>query len=177
MNTQFLIITGDKRAGKTTYIKNLIRLLKKNNRDFFGFYSENVIFENKLIGYDLVDAKTKISIPFLREADNQSHIDIGRFSINKEAIYIGNENIRKGISFNSGVAIFDEIGRLELMNEGWFEALNLLIKANTVEKVLITIRKEFLENIIRHFCIKNFKVIDVQETICSDKVLEEFLNF
>jgi len=55
--------------------------------------------------------------------------------------------------------VIDEIGPLELNNEGWAKQLKLLL--NTDKEIFITVRTALVQRVISFFDLKNFMVINI----------------
>ncbi|MEN8116485.1 MAG: nucleoside-triphosphatase [Bacteroidota bacterium] len=165
-----LIITGDIGSGKTTCIKNLAEKLQKQNITVSGFYSSRVMRKNKAIGYDIVDISTRQTKKLLRTSGNGSQNKIGRYFIYPEGLKAGEMALQRD---SSQIVIVDEVGKLELEGNGWSTHLKHVVK-NHKGYFLLSVRKEVIKEVIKHFNLSPKKIIDIEKDNCSD--LEELIN-
>ena len=73
--------------------------------------------------------------------------------------------------------IIDEVGRLEMRNKGWGPAINGILNKPD-QKVLMTVRREFVEKVIDKWSIKAYIICDVTESdyiSCMDKIKKRFI--
>ncbi|MGM0620525.1 MAG: nucleoside-triphosphatase [Bacteroidota bacterium] len=168
------IIKGKIDGGKTTFVKHLIDRLKQKNIRIGGIYSEKIFENDKKVGYDLVNIKNKESKIFLRKNNNSTE-KIGDFSIFHEAIREGNEILKPENNSDEHIVIIDEVGLLELNGNGWATRLNELTK-HMNHHLLIAVRDEFAERIIRKWNFKNLHIYNVSENNkhpVAEKIIEE----
>jgi len=165
-----IIIHGDKNQGKTTQLKRIIDLLKSNNKTVAGFYSEKISKDDIVLGYDLLTISENVKTPFLNINTSKNKETIGRFSINNSALEIGNYEIEKAILKNVDYIVLDEVGKLELDNKGWHDAI-IKLHSNFSNEIIFCVRTEFVESIIEKFNFKNVILITT-----SEKDILFFLN-
>ncbi len=124
------IITGGKHKGKTTYLEKVIALLKDKKIALTGFVAKGYIKNNKRSKFDIVDinsnAKTWLcqNDALLKRKSDPSAIKMGRFSFNPEAFSFGNALL----SQTADIAIIDEVGYLEVKNQGWASAMRQIVQ-------------------------------------------------
>jgi len=161
------IITGSVGEGKTTYVKKMIDILKKNNIHVGGILSERIITDSRTTGYDLVNIETGEKEAFLREDDECGSETIGKFTICPKGLSIG-INILDSLAFKKNtVIIIDEVGLLELRNRGWYDSLNqLLYKSDN--HILITARNKFVDDIKKKWDLKEPLIIEIDEAGFQD---------
>lgn len=133
-----------------------------------GFVSKKIFVNNKdFIGYEIVRLSTDEKIPFAYKSQymppNWDEIyRYGPFSFSKGAINfaerIGNEIITNSV----GPFFIDEIGLLELSGTGFSTILEKILK--TQRDIYITVRNRFVEDVIKKFKIRNYKIIMANET-------------
>ena len=118
------LIYGGNASGKTTKLKEVY-----SDIGGFGFVSEKVIRNDKIIGYDLVSLDNSAVYPFIRlndESTFSNKISNKRFSFNLDVISQVERDFGKSIS---NVLYFDEIGALELVKrQGFYKWLLEVIK-------------------------------------------------
>jgi nucleoside-triphosphatase THEP1 len=160
---RIFIVSGTVGEGKTTYVKNLLALLKKNNISVGGIISERVMAGTHTTGYDIVDIETNNSEILLRQNDESGKDRIGRFVIYDAGIRKGTIVLSSISILNKTIAVIDEIGRLELQDKGWSASLQQLIKTSE-NSILITVRDNLVEEVIKKFNLKDPFIYKVDET-------------
>ncbi len=143
------IITGSQGAGKTTKVIEVIRYLKKELPDVFGFYAIGKWESGWRSHFRIVDIQTGIDYQLCNR--QQSADTAGRFVFTSKTVKLGEEIIASGMRRKGSLAVIDEIGRFELEEKVWFSAFHNLIKKNF--PVLITVRENQLEAIIAKFSL------------------------
>ena len=157
---QIFIITGCVNEGKTWFIKELINLLQQNNITVRGLYSEKIFSQNQLLGYDIVNIKNREQEPFLRITNKNYGPQYGRFSIITRGLEKGKEILTKAQTDFSDVIVIDEIGNMELENNGWVHQIESLIKKSN-RNLIISIRNEFVEKTIAKWEITNLHILKI----------------
>lgn len=154
------IITGSQGAGKTTKVMEVIRYLKKELPDVFGFYAIGE-WENGLRSrFRIIDIQTGIGYPLCTRqqlADTAG----GKFVFSSETVKQGKEIIASGMRRKGALAVIDEIGRFELEEKVWYSAFHKLTKKNF--PVLIIVREKQLEAIIAKFNLNRPLIFKLNE--------------
>ena len=142
------IITGSQGAGKTTKVMEVVRYLKKELPDVFGFYAIGEWQNGRRSRFRIVDIQTRTDYTL---CNRQQSVDAagGRFIFTSGTVKQGKEIIASGMRRKGTLAVIDEIGRFELEEKVWYSAFHNLIKKNF--PVLITVRENQLEVIIAKF--------------------------
>jgi nucleoside-triphosphatase THEP1 len=165
------IISGSLGEGKTTYAKKLIEVLRTRNIKVAGFLSEKIRTDDShIIGYDLVNLETQEKEVFLRENAEYGFDAIGRFTISAKGLEFGNFVLRKLISTENRIIVIDEVGSLELRNNGWAECLNNLIEKSE-NYILIIVRDIYLREVMNKWNLNDAKVFNIHETNYQDTAL------
>jgi nucleoside-triphosphatase THEP1 len=152
------IISGNKNQGKTTQIKRIVSQLQKSKKKVMGFYSEKVIKDNNIVGYDIVTIPYKEKFKFLRMIGSEKQQRIGPFYIDDFALAEGVIQIKKAIINQVDYLIIDEVGKLELTNKGWYAALERAFSQFKGE-IILAVRTEFVEKVIQKWQLKNVQII------------------
>ncbi|HSH50730.1 MAG TPA: nucleoside-triphosphatase [Bacteroidales bacterium] len=161
------IITGSIGQGKTTFIQTIIENFQSKGISLCGIYSPRVMQGKKTVGYDIIDINTKKREVFLRQNYAENNFKIGRFNINLHGLQKGIKAIKKSSHTNIQIVIIDEVGVLELENNGWAKNIEELIR-NSQNHILLTIRDSFVEKVIEKWEIKNYQIFDIKEKNCSN---------
>ena len=166
-NKKVFILTGSIGDGKTTYTKTLIDLFRNKGTRMGGIISERVMVNSQTTGYDLVNIETGESIIMLRQDEECGSERIGRYTICKGGMERGNEILRSLTSRKIQLIIIDEVGLLELQDKGWTESINQILAESSVN-LLITVRTDYVDAVIKKWDIRNAVTFDVRNTEVAD---------
>lgn len=156
-STRVFIVSGGIAEGKTSFVRELATILKKEGYKLGGFYSPRVLENENTIGYDIVNINTNTTYPFLRKVKNES-ADIGKYKIVKTTHKVGKSLLSIENTNNKALVFIDEIGRLEIKDLGWSHELDILLKKTNL-KIVLCVRSEYLEEVMVKFNITNYLVI------------------
>jgi len=160
LSNKIFIITGSVGEGKTTQIQKIVETLKNQNISTGGILSPRIIKNGITTGYDVVDIMTNERSTFLRKTSNEKLPQIGRYSILPEGIQKGCNALKK--SLNNKVVVIDEVGRLELNNEGWAENIISLLNG-TKRNLILSVRDKFMEEVIEKWDLKDYTILNVSD--------------
>lgn len=160
-----VIVTGDKNAGKTTFIKEMIVFLENEKMPVAGFIAEGLWdSNNQRSGFNLVTLPNKLNIP-LCDRVTINWVKYGNFYFNPQAIEIGNSHI---INAPLGAIVFiDEIGYFELEGDIWANALSEIIARNQ-NPVIITVRHSIVNEVKLKWNLSNVVVFDATSDCPED---------
>ena len=174
-NQRVFILTASIGEGKTTYAKKLIDLFRNKGTSVGGVISERVMMNSQTTGYDLVNIETGESAILLRHDGKCGSERIGRYTICKGGIERGNEILRSLASRKIQLIIIDEVGLLELQDKGWTESINQLMAESSVN-LLITVRTDYVDAVIKKWDIRNAVTFDVRKTEYTDTAISILNN-
>ena len=136
------IVTGKRNSGKTTHLKNFYEKSQKGA----GFLSIK-IFDNQSqhIGYNLLNLKTKIEVPFIRQIQHIPEIWNEKYKFGTYSFSIDGFKFAESIINNcqEEPIFIDEIGLLEISEKKGF--FNLLIN-NIHKDIYFSIRDIYIED-------------------------------
>lgn len=175
------IVTGAIDSGKSTFVKELILLLKQKGIPVAGFYSEKLMRSGKLCGYDLINVKTGERIVFLKTESTEKsdiienkNIDLNcchnhkyRFIINAAAIEKGVLWLDHGSTAGNDLIVIDEVGKWELKGNAWARSLDQLLSKSESD-LLLVVRDEFLDAVSSKWGLEEAVIIDIFTTNPSD---------
>ncbi len=167
------ILTGEKHEGKTTFAAALADALKKQGISTGGFLAPGKFENNRRSEFDILDLKTGSRKPLcsIHRTEGES---IGPFRFDPSGQQFGNqilspENLRK-----IGVVFIDEIGPLEIKNQGWAPAIDKLMH-NPGRTHIWIIRKGLVNEAIQKWELMDVQVFDINSTK-SEVVLNTVLH-
>lgn len=152
------IITGNINSGKTTRLLSIYNAKKQGD----GFYSPKVFIDGHYAGQEIIRLSTgerkffSFKTGFIPDGwDEEYHYQSYSFSYNG---FLFVRNIILDIIQNNIEPIFvDEIGPLELNEQGFYNILNLLLK--TDKDMYITVRQSCVNDVINKFRFTNYDII------------------
>lgn len=160
---KIFIISGKIDSGKTTFLKNLITNLQEKHIKVGGIYSQKIMQNGERIGYDIVDIETNKQELFLRKNQGETNFErIGPFNIFPNAFSLGINSLKPENNTENKLVVIDEIGKLEFSNKAWAESLVDLLKFQK-NHLLLVVRDEFKEKIIKKFSLKNYKIYSIPQ--------------
>ncbi len=170
---KIFIVSGSRDEGKTTMVKKAVEELKKNDFPVGGILSIKVIKNQKIIGYDIFDIDTGEMEVFMRVSGDTGNKKIGKFFIKEKGLEKGISILSDKKLIHKKLVVIDEVGSLEINNEGWASCLEKLLKESTID-ILITVRETLVEDVISKWDIKNstiFILSDIDPVTLSKSML------
>lgn len=161
-NQKVFILTGSIGQGKTTYLQKLIDFFKQKGITIGGIYSPRVLKNKETIGYDIIDINTAEREIFLRQASMPNEMKIGRFNIHLEGLQKGIKALQSSNNLNTRMVIIDEVGLLELQNQGWAKNIEELVR-NSQNHILLVIRDSFVEKVVEKWTLNNYQVFHISD--------------
>jgi len=162
-----LVLTGPVHSGKTSFLRQVIARLRKQNVAFDGYLSFAVIREGRNIGYDLFDLTTEEATPFLRCEGEKGWPRVGRYFFVPEGL----EKARQKIVACSPrtFLIVDEIGPMEVRGGGVWPAFSSWLK-KAGRGCLLVVRRSILGDFLRRVEPSRVEVIDIGDKQASLKI-------
>jgi len=162
MNTlpKVFLISGVLGGGKSTFVRNVLEILKEKNRKVGGILTIRLTEKGETIGYDLLDLATNDSVKFLRLACDKESNRIGRFAIFPEGMAHGQKALANLLTNQVELVVIDEVGKLELRGDGWAGAIQNLVTKSS-HPILLTVRNGFEQDVIDKWNITNYQILQV----------------
>ena len=161
------IVTGSIRGGKTTFVKMLIEFLNINNIKAGGILSERIMDGSVTTGYDLVNIVTGKKKEFLRQDREGRGGKIGKFNICEKGLVEGKKIINSLINNENKLVIIDEVGLLEIQNNGWSDCINALL-GKPSNHILLTVRDIYVAEVIKKWNLREPVIFNISETDCQN---------
>lgn len=147
------LFTGDIRTGKTTSIYNAV--IKRN--DVGGFLTPDVDGTRML--YDIASRK---SYPFQVDGKATAKtIQVGRFNFLSSAFEQGSKiTLGQLSSADIRYLIIDEVGKLELIDEGFHSLVMTLIEKENDKDIILVVRSFLIEEVVNKYQLRKSKIIN-----------------
>jgi nucleoside-triphosphatase THEP1 len=154
------ILTGDIRGGKTTMAKNVAdRLIAKGKR-VHGFLSVGVHENGDRTGFDLHDLENGRRFELCRTTNNPEWQKQGIFYFNPDGLTAGRSILSSFDPGTSDLLVIDEIGPLEVHDQGWAEEIARLCRFR-VPLHLWIVRRNLVELISRKWNVGTVYIFDI----------------
>lgn len=164
---QVTIITGEMDAGKTTELIRRYHELPGGTADGFAsikVFSKQGGFE----GYDLKRLATGKTVPFIRLSSpdevpsQQDSFIFDRFTFLREPLAAAEQVIRDSLSDSSiRTVLLDEIGPVELQENGFCSALKMLLESG--KELYLCINRKNLDPVAKKFGIGAYQMIEIKD--------------
>jgi len=160
------LITADHNQGKTSQLIQRSKTLEKGSFEGYACvkrFSKHHVFQ----GYDLVSLSSGEIVPALtlKELYQEEFKDFfvfGPFVFSRDAFYTAEMTLLKAMQDPSiTTLLMDEIGQVELMDMGYAWILKEALK--TDKQCILCVNSRVVENVIRHFKIKDPTLIKVTQ--------------
>lgn len=156
------LVRGEINAGKTSWMAK--DFCRHSNAD--GFICRKVFKEEKHIGYDLEHLVSGKRCQFIRKPGYipQNWHEIAflaeKFSFCAEGFEFANDIAKSALANSCRRFYLDEIGPLELMRQGFYELLGLLLQ-NQPPELVIAVRSYLVKPVIELFGISEYEEINI----------------
>lgn len=154
------ILTGHIRTGKTTALLNW----SKNRSDVDGVLCPDDENGKRYFLKIISQEKIPLEVEDNSQAEQSEIIQVGHFKFLKSAFESANDYlISSGKKRISNYIIIDELGKLELQNEGLHASAEKLVKTfetNETHHLVLVVRSSLLDEIIQKYQISNYELIE-----------------
>jgi len=172
------IITGDVHSGKTTYAFKIARKIKKKGIKIAGILAPGYMKEGKRIAFDVLDLAT---VEKTRLATSKNIEDLkevfgeyfGPYYFYRSGMNFARNALKLETVKNSYVVFIDEVGRMEIQESGYYQALIDLLESD-INTIILVVREKFIEDIKKKFNINPAGILRVEKQIYkSSELLNE----
>ncbi|HKK41891.1 MAG TPA: nucleoside-triphosphatase [Bacteroidales bacterium] len=143
-----LIITGDIRQGKTTFLGKVIEILRQENIKFSGFLSSGIDRNGERMGFELFDLKNSVSTELCTRIPSREWLHYGSFYFNPEGLKRGYEILDPANLGDTDIVVIDEIGPLELNNKGWNRPVEVICNNMKIFQIWV-VRRAVIKQVMR----------------------------
>ncbi|NPA36852.1 MAG: DUF2478 domain-containing protein [Chlorobi bacterium] len=164
------IVSGNVAEGKTTFLGNLATVLKDKGISVGGVYSKRIVANGDTIGYNIVSFTSGKDVQYLQLKDGKVNNEIGRWKVIPGSFGVAKEIFRAELEEEKKVVIIDEAGKLEICGGGWKDEIDSRLKRRGSVLVL-SVRKKYVEDVIKTFHIHNPHIIDVADEKALKKLV------
>ncbi len=172
-----LVITGEIGQGKTSYTLKLVKMLKEKGYQVAGFLAIGIHENGKRTGFDLLDIRNSGQFELCRDTPHENRIQSGHYYFNRAALAEGNELIALNNLEEIQLVIIDEIGPMEMNDQGWAKSIARLCQFSQLTQLWV-VRRSLVEKAARKWNTGNVFVFDITKDPVESVIhkYEEILN-
>ncbi|MFZ2053206.1 MAG: nucleoside-triphosphatase [Candidatus Aminicenantales bacterium] len=168
-----LILTGPVHTGKTSFLKNLLPVLKAQGIPVSGYLSPSVLKRGRTFGYDLFDIKAGKSVPFLRRKGQAGWQKVGPYFFLPSGLRAAEDKILGCPT--GGWLVVDEVGPQELARRGVWPALSAVLSRPELDCLLV-VRSPLLDELQGLLGKRPIEVFDIEAENLLPVLLERLLK-
>jgi len=137
-----LLITGKPSCGKTTLIKELVRIIPKKR----GFFTEEIRESQERLGFKVVTFGGEKSV--FAHKDFNTPFKVSKYKVDIEAFNkVAVKELKESIKDTSSIVIIDELGKMELFSQEFKEIVKEVFEKKQVLGTISLFKDPFLEKI------------------------------
>jgi nucleoside-triphosphatase THEP1 len=155
-----IIISGDVHQGKTSFSQKLVDLSLDAGIAVSGFLTLRNQVNHADTSYQLLNIESQQALPFIDTRAKADWFPFRRFFFNPEAFKTGHELIESAIAKKKSLVIIDELGPMELMNQGWSAGVEKLCQNPSILQVWV-VRKKLVPLIRMKWDVGTVYVADI----------------
>jgi len=159
---EVLIITGERQEGKTTYLSELVSLLKERNVKFAGFIAPAIHEQDTRIGFHLLDLQTDTKKLICTVTPTEGWQQTGPYYFNPEGLQFGMQTLSRKRTENAHWLVIDEVGPMELENKGWAKTINSLQKNSNLPMIWV-VRRHLVDKVQHKWHTFSYRVVDISK--------------
>jgi nucleoside-triphosphatase THEP1 len=156
------IITGKTGSGKTTFLVQLIKRLRKQGLTVTGFLAVKSVTKEPDLEYDIHLLDSGKSIPLASREPVKGWIKISSFYFNPETILRGNRILNDPQISDKDLVVVDEIGIFEMEGKVWADSVSLLVSKSDTYMIWV-VRDTILEKVIRKWDLQDPVILDIKK--------------
>ncbi len=169
-----LILTGNQGVGKTTFLEELIKILRYKSISVGGILSKGYWKDNERDSFDIVNIKTGQSVLLCDKIYSEDSIKFKDFYFKHRGIHFGEKALDKSNFRSKDIVAIDEIGGFELEDKGWSKKINDLMKTKKLNMIWV-VRKCFVELVIKKWNVIKPVIWDVEKQDVN-KIAKEIIR-
>jgi iron complex transport system ATP-binding protein len=156
------IVTGGINQGKTSFARQIAEILRNRGIIIRGLFTLGNTNNSSRSAYYIKDISTGSEAELCSTTPDSNRLAYGRFYFNEKTILYGREILTSSIDNSPGLVVIDEIGPLEINDEGWAPAIERLVVCNASPQLWV-VRERLVKPIMRKWNVGDIIVININE--------------
>jgi len=169
------VITGKRGTGKTTSAREIIKKLQDRGYKISGLLQPEYISDGKRSGFFVEDITSGKRMLLCVRDTSTLHRTPELFTFNDEAFAFGKSALSVPGVQQADIVIIDEIGPLELENNGWADAITNL-RAEWGGPMIWVVREKMIDEVLNKWSIDDHVVFDINY-INSGEIVERINDY
>lgn len=163
INQPIFIITGEQGAGKTSFLKEVIDLLKKKNIRVGGFVADGFWKNDQRHRFILVNQITGEQLTFCQRDKVDGWEKIRHFYVNPLGQEFGEKALLPRHNENIDIVAVDEVGPFELEGKGWSKSLEIHLQERNLPMIWVA-RKSMITKLINKWDLVDYQIFPFNKT-------------
>jgi len=159
LKPRVFILTGEKHAGKTTFLSELVELMKMEGIMIGGFIAPGKFENNRRSEFSVLNLKTGEQ-RLLCSIHLQDGEEAGPFRFSREGQQLGKDALLPENLTGCSIVAIDEIGPLEIKGKGWAPSIDTLINLPEFQHIWV-VRKGLVDDVIAKWNLHNVTVLEI----------------
>ncbi|TVQ85641.1 MAG: DUF2478 domain-containing protein [Bacteroidetes bacterium] len=155
------ILTGRINQGKTSMTREIVSELKKKGLTVNGFLTFGNTNDSKRNAYFIRDINTDREEYLCSTRIDKQKTSYGRFYFEKKGISAGNKTIEQSLKTPTDLLVIDELGPMEINNQGWAPAIEKVVKQNSTAQFWV-VREKLVKPMMRKWNIGDIIVFELE---------------
>ncbi|BBO93414.1 nucleoside-triphosphatase [Desulfosarcina ovata] len=122
-----VMVTSPQHTGKSSLIARYVDLCRRHQIAVAGILAEGLWENNRRSGFNLVDLSSGIRVPLAFRRAEKARAKIA-FEFYAQGMHAGKRALDTGRCATAALIVVDEVGKLEVMGQGWATCLPALIE-------------------------------------------------
>ena len=156
------LVTGSVQGGKTTFLIELVELLKKRGLSIGGFLAKGSFDKGERSAFVLHNIEDGTEVAMASAHETAKWIKYRRFWFNPDAFIEGMEWTRRCLIQKPDVLVIDEVGPMEMEGSGWMDIINFLENEFPVLQ-LWSVRESLLGEVMQRWEIPEDNLIRIDK--------------
>lgn len=156
------LITGEIQGGKTSYLLELVDVLKKRGLKVGGFLAPGSFESGERSGFRLKNIVSGDELVMASTNETATWMKYRRFWFNPDAFILGREWICENLKADPDVIVIDEVGPMEQEGSGWSETLEFLL-SSSVPVQLWSVREKLSGEVMEQWSISTDHLIHIED--------------
>jgi len=155
------ILTGKINQGKTSLTREIVSELKKKGFTINGFLTFGNTNDSKRNAYSIRDITTGREESLCSTRIDTQKLNYGRFYFEEQGINAGREIIEQSLTTPTDLLVIDELGPMEINNQGWAPAIEKIVKQNSTAQFWV-VREKLVKPMMRKWNVGDIIVFELE---------------
>ena len=169
------ILTGGTGSGKTTFLLQMIEILRESGLSVSGFAAVSVPRDGPSHSYDLLDLGSGKMHPLASASFSEGWEQTGGFYFDPEGIRTGRRIFEDARIRHVDLMVVDEVGPFELDGKIWAGNLSRILPRRPCSMLLV-VREKLVQQVVGHWHLDDVVIIDIRQTepdLAADAVISK----